>query len=370
VAGIIEGRRKSDNLECPGRERYSERRRRNPELQNSTMSQPFSFARAILLVLPLAAYATAAEVQSGDDRNPADSTPSSRKFRFTYAGTIDQLQPGQLARVWLPHAPNAFGQTVEVEKITAPAAHRITREEQFGNSLIYFEAPANAKGAVPFSVEYLVERRELTRDRPEPLAPDDVEKFSAPPREKPPEGSFLNVLIPQTKAPQDDVVAFTRLIYDAVEGRMKYDKPPGGGWGRGDAVWACRSGYGNCTDFHSLFTAACREARTPAKFEIGFSLPPQRGKGEIAGYHCWAKFAADDHWVPVDISEADKHPVMKDYYFGNLTADRVMFSSGRDLQLTPRQAGGPVNFLVYPYVEVNGKPHTAFTPSFRFEDLP
>jgi hypothetical protein len=61
---------------------------------------------------------------------------------------------------------------------------------------------------------------------------------------------------------------------------------------------------------------------------------------------------------------------MKDYYFGNLTADRVMFTVGRDLQLTPRQAGGPVNFLVYPYVEVEGKPHTSFTSAFGYEDLP
>ena len=29
---------------------------------------------------------------------------------------------------------------------------------------------------------------------------------------------------------------------------------------------------------------------------------------------------------------------------------------GRDLVLTPRQSGGPLNFLIYPYVEVDGKP--------------
>ena len=29
---------------------------------------------------------------------------------------------------------------------------------------------------------------------------------------------------------------------------------------------------------------------------------------------------------------------------------------GRDLVLKPRQSGEPVNFLIYPYVEVDGKP--------------
>jgi hypothetical protein len=29
---------------------------------------------------------------------------------------------------------------------------------------------------------------------------------------------------------------------------------------------------------------------------------------------------------------------------------------GRDLVLTPRQSGDPVNFLIYPYVEIDGRP--------------
>jgi len=95
----------------------------------------------------------------------------------------------------------------------------------------------------------------------------------------------------------------------------------------------------------------------PARFEIGFPLAPQRGHGSIGGYHCWAFFFSDEYgWVPVDISEADKHPELKDYYFGNLTEDRVTFSSGRDITLVPKQHAGPLNFFVYPYVEVDDKP--------------
>ena len=60
---------------------------------------------------------------------------------------------------------------------------------------------------------------------------------------------------------------------------------------------------------------------------------------------------------------------MQDYYFGNLTADRVMFTTGRDLQLDPPQDAGPVNFLIYPYVEVDGHRHDKITKRFRYEDL-
>jgi transglutaminase-like putative cysteine protease len=137
-------------------------------------------------------------------------------------------------------------------------------------------------------------------------------------------------------------------------------------------VWACDSGYGNCSDFHSLFISLARTEKIPAKFEIGFPLPEKAASGDIPGYHCWAKFwVSGKGWVPVDISEASKHPEMKDYYFGNLTPDRVAFSSGRDLELVPKQDGPPLNFFIYPYVEVGGKPYAQdkVEKKFSFEDV-
>lgn len=45
---------------------------------------------------------------------------------------------------------------------------------------------------------------------------------------------------------------------------------------------------------------------------------------------------------------------MKEYYFGDLTADRVMFSVGRDLKLVPESKHQPLNFFIYPHVEIGG----------------
>jgi transglutaminase-like putative cysteine protease len=151
---------------------------------------------------------------------------------------------------------------------------------------------------------------------------------------------------------------------------MRYSKE-GTGWGRGDAVWACENGHGNCSDFHSLFIALARASKIPAKFEIGFPLPPRRGAGAIVGYHCWAFFRPEGKgWMPVDISEANKDPQRRDYYFGNLTEDRVAFSTGRDFNLVPRQAGPPLNFFIDPYVEVDSKPYprTLIQTKYSFKD--
>ena len=145
-----------------------------------------------------------------------------------------------------------------------------------------------------------------------------------------------------------------RAIYDGVLDHMQYEKRPG--YGRGDVRWACRSGYGNCTDFHSLFISIARLHGVPARFEIGFPVPRDRTTNQIKGYHCWARFFEPRAgWVPVDISEGKKHPELREYYFGNLDKDRVGFTVGRDLELVPRQHGGPLNYFIYPHVEVDGK---------------
>ena len=41
-------------------------------------------------------------------------------------------------------------------------------------------------------------------------------------------------------------------------------------------------------------------------------------------------------------------------YFGHHPANRLEFSRGRDLVVEPGPASGPINFLAYPVLEVDG----------------
>jgi len=143
---------------------------------------------------------------------------------------------------------------------------------------------------------------------------------------------------------------------------MRYDKS-GTGWGRGDAVYACDVRTGNCSDFHAYFIALARSINIPARFAIGATIPADKNEGKIEGYHCWAEFLADGQWVPVDISEAWKNPKLADYYFGHNPANRFELTKGRDLVVDPEPESGPINFLAYPLLEMNGeviKPETTF----------
>jgi uncharacterized protein (TIGR03000 family) len=313
-----------------------------------------------------------------DFNAPSEPAVKSRKFRFTYAAVVTGLEPGQRARVWVPVPPSNDEQDVRVVSQELPAEGKIDTEPKSGNRMLYVEAKAGAGGEVSLKVVYEVTRRELKGEGGKELAEDmDVlarylKADALVPVAGEPLEKIKNKLIQGKELPGDEIAA-ARVFYDAVNGHMRYSKEgkEGKDWGRGDSLWACDSGFGNCSDFHSLFISLARSRKIPAKFEIGFPLPAKRGEGEIAGYHCWAKFRpAGKGWVPVDISEANKNPKMTDYYFGNLTEDRVMFSTGRDLDLVPRQDDGPLKFFIYPYVEVEGKayPQDKIRRTFSFRD--
>jgi len=290
-----------------------------------------------------------------------------RTFLFTYDATVTGLPPGTDARVWLPVPPNTEAQRVELVAQTLPAPAALGSDAATGNRMLAFEAAANADGEIPMHLTYKVTRYEIG-ELPSAAATDAAADLKA------------NRLVPIGGAPQKLLVGHTlptdalqrgRALYDVVFNNMTYrkDQP---GWGRGDASWACDSHFGNCTDFHSLFMSLARTSGLPAKFEIGFGIPEKHGAGDVAGYHCWALFKPQGHgWVPVDISEASKHPEKRDYFFGHLCANRVAFSTGRDLNLVPKQSGEPLNYFVYPYVEVGDKPLPAekLKKAFSYQDL-
>jgi len=312
---------------------------------------------------------------AADDKEPAQKEgTTNRHFEFTYATTVKGLPPGKMARIWIPVATSSSVQKVTMDKdsINLPG-YKIGQEKQYGNQILYVEAKADDKGQIPLQVTYDVKRYEVkTKGSPslKPAAGEKIARLLEPDDKVPLVGKPLTLL--KDKKVANDPMEAARLFYDVVNRYMRYSKE-GKGWGRGDVLWACDSKYGNCTDFHSLFISLARAHKIPAKFEIGFPLPPERGAGKVPGYHCWAWFLPEGKgWVPVDISEANRHPKLAEYYFGNLTEDRVMFSSGRDIQLVPPQKGPPLNFFIYPYVEVDGKtyPPANVVNSFSFRDLP
>lgn len=319
-------------------------------------------------------------IKSDTGSQPVVAEPKSRRFTFHYRFRVKDLKPADdaeqnLVRVWLPSASNSDEQDVRRLAATAPGEVSENADPQFGNRILFFETKIPESGELVVDVPYEVTRREVLRGSTRPTTADDQTLDDAR-RE-----FFLraDALVPTSGKPLklldmvelvQDKFARARQLYDIVDNHVAYKKD-GTGWGRGDTDWVCDSRYGNCTDFHSLFISLARSQGLPARFEIGFSIPTDKSEGSIAGYHCWAWFYADERgWVPIDISEADKNPLMKDYYFGGLPPDRVNFSVGRDISLVPQSASQPLNFFIYPHIEVGGKvlPRENVELQFAFKD--
>ena len=99
-------------------------------------------------------------------------------------------------------------------------------------------------------------------------------------------------------------------------------------------------------------------------------MPANAGKDFDPGYRCWVTFFAPNYgWVPVEISAANTTPDKRGFYFGGLDDRRIRFAEGRNLQLSPAQSGPRVNLLIVAHVEVDGRPHTDFDRTVRFEEI-
>jgi hypothetical protein len=46
----------------------------------------------------------------------------------------------------------------------------------------------------------------------------------------------------------------------------------------------------------------------------------------------------------------------REYYFGAIDENRIAFGTGRDIVLNPKQKAGRLNYFMYPYAEIDGKP--------------
>jgi len=297
----------------------------------------------------------------------------SRHFTFHYAFTVKNLPANQKVRIWIPAAQSDPYQEVKPISASGDLPLKKARESKYGNELYFAETTAT-QPELHFDVEYDVVRHErlALNSAPHPLPASLASKERQ-------EDLQPDALVPITGLPADLAAKVTqgksepldkaRAIYDYVFTTLRYDKT-GTGWGRGDVLYACDAKKGNCTDFHSLFIAMARSQGIPARFEIGFPLPADKHSAEVAGYHCWADFYIEGKgWIPVDISEAWKHPEKRDYFFGAHDANRVQFSMGRDLRLNPSQEGKPLNYFVYPYVEVDGKEYPNVSLAFSFADV-
>ncbi len=324
------------------------------------------------------------EAQDKDEKEKAENDgkkipggTDARTFEFTYQATV---QPGDAegdVDIFLPVATDTDHQTILERTIDSPVDGNIRKEETYGNS--FWHASLDKLPEEPMTIEmtYRVKREvfersnleeeELTQFEPDEL--DEFELYLKANERVPTSGELIEKVAADIGFEQyESPLQEARAIYNHVVDTMEYKKT-GDGWGNGDTYWACNKEYGNCTDFHALFTSLARYRDIPSRFEIGFPVPADRKSGEIGGYHCWLDFYLPGiGWTPIDASEAKKNPELRETYFGTHPADRIQFSVGRDLQLGDGHDSEPLNFFIYPMVEVGGERYDNVDTKFSYEE--
>lgn len=328
--------------------------------------------KIVVCLVPFAVLATL--VIAGD---PPQPSVASRSFEFTYTVHLKEAPAdGKTLRLWIPVPVSDAQQEIADLAIKSPVKYTMRQEKEYGDHYAYAEIDAKRLAApqdivMTFRATRHENRVALDGTRPgaPPAVPADLKRSLTPDRLVPLDGVIGDLSREQAKGLEKPLDK-ARAIYDYVLATMRYDKT-GDGWGHGDALFACNAKRGNCTDFHALFIGMMRAAGVPARFEIGFPLPRDKSAGDIGGYHCWAQFWVDGlGWVPVDASEAWKDASRRDYFFGAHDANRVLFTRGRDIRLDPPQQGEPLNYFVYPYAELDGKPWPAGAQAtFSFRDV-
>ncbi|MEK7793432.1 MAG: transglutaminase-like domain-containing protein [Candidatus Hydrogenedentota bacterium] len=303
-----------------------------------------------------------------------------RDVQLTYTATVPTIpEDAKVIDLWLPVAQDTDGQTVSKVTVNYPEGGAIATERGHGNKIWHkrFEAPFDDDlhdGAIGAEIAFEIHRTEIVVQQAKDLSPTPkvtgkFAKYLEPNRLIPINIDPINATAENLYLKDAAPIVAARRIYDWLITEFTYNwKAPGAG--TGDVRWACDSKTGDCTDYHSTFLALCRNQGIPADHEFGYPIRLKTSEGKIPSYHCWARFHVEGvGWIPIDASEADKHPEIREYNFGSQSQDLLKFTHGRDVVLTPPQQGPPLNVFIHPYVEIDGKPYEEVTEAVYFRDL-
>lgn len=334
-------------------------------------------------------------------------------FDARHEFVIEVPQDAGRVQAWFP-MPNQNDRFQECTswRVEAWSASRTTRlgggsthvvHDTFDNNFLHLDLTDPPPGPLTVVTHFTVARREMLADvdpaRTRPHTRRELEALNAQLGGQVGNGPLQSATdeemsrwARQIVGEERNPVMIARKLYDAVLDRIEYhvkDPLPDAqkklqATGTGNARKTYDTCTGNCTDFHSLYTALAVAVDLPTRSVYGsFFKKPLDGQDKDQSYHCWIEFHAPHlGWVPLDVAVADVFVAdfepnehsrpradltvaagyhgpdahLVDYYFGNLEERRVSWHYGRDLVMSPPQAGPPLQWNATGYAEIDGKP--------------
>jgi transglutaminase-like putative cysteine protease len=338
---------------------------------------------------------------SSTKANQGDAAARQATFEVRHELKVVVPEGAQRVRVWfvlpqddpIPGDGAVPAQKVSDLQIEAPYAYRIERDSE-GSKLLYLEATNPKEKELKIVETFVITRNEVRTSvdasKAKPLTEADRSKFAPylAANKHVEIDDEIRKLAHEIVGNETNPVLAARKLYDWVLHNVDYwvkDPKTKKASPVGSTTYCLTFRTGNCTDFESLWTSLARAAGIPTRIVYGsFFKPDLNGVDGDQSYHCWATFYAPGlGWVPHDVAVADMYvgemaatpdnevlmrrttadgmfgvdPAKVEYYFGNMDERRMVWSIGRDLNLTPKQDGEPVNAMAKAYVEIDGKMH-------------
>lgn len=298
------------------------------------------------------------------------AAPKQRSGIVTFSIRLASPPQIQDVKMWFPYPTSDLNQRIDNLQFNGNySTFTLSREPQSGALYLYTEWHDTQKErrlTVTFKATAQERRVEKLVERKVPLPPE-VAKYVQAEFWIPSDNMKVKDLARRITAGRKGMLPKARAVYDWVVDNTRRDpNVPGCGVGNVEATLAARSG--KCADLSTLFVALCRAAGVPAREVFGLRLG-RPGQTDISnGHHCWAEFyLPGTGWVPVDPADVTKAVYEKkldkagakpyrEYYFGAVDEFRIVLQKGGRGIAFSEGNKEKVNYFMYPYAEVNGKP--------------
>jgi len=287
----------------------------------------------------------------------------------------------QSAKIWLPYPISNNEQLIEDIKIEGNFINSAVYKQPESGTLYFFAEWNKAEQEKRLEFRFKVKAKErIVRNLMDTGVdiPVEIKKYLLPDWWIPTDGEVAEIAngIQQGKS---GILEKARAVYDWVIENTKRDPNIRGcGLGIVEVTLAKRSG--KCADLSSVYVALARNIGVPAREVFGLRLGKKADQDITGDYHCWAEFyLPGTGWVPVDPADVRKIMLVdnvklvdvqeiREYYFGGVDQYRMVLErGGRGIKLQASQESKPLNYLMYPYAEINGKALDYFDPeNFRY----
>jgi transglutaminase-like putative cysteine protease len=306
---------------------------------------------------------------------------SERSGTVTFSIEVASPPDAKVVKLWFPYPTSDLEQSISGLKFDGNySSFSLSREPNSGALYLFTEwRGPMAQRTLTVSFRARGRERRVTQllEKAGPI-PVEVRTFLESEFFVPVDDPRVKAVAAQATKGKKGTLAKARAVYDwVVENTRRDPNVPGCGLGKVEVTLAQRTG--KCADISSVYVALARAAGVPAREVFGLRLG-KPGETDISGgHHCWAEFyLPGTGWVPVD--PADVRRVMlaknldlaaakdyREYYFGGVDEFRIQLQKGGRGLTFPEGNAEKVNYFMYPYAEVDGKPLDYCMPStFRY----